>query len=72
MKKEEKSAETLGVKKDKSEEKIQSIKEKLSHINFSESEFESHENEKVDLENSIGQLQEVVDTLSAQLQDLNS
>ena len=68
MKKEEKSAEKLGEKKKQSEEKIKAIKEKLSQINFSEVEFESRENEKVDLENSIGQLQEVVDTLSAQLQ----
>lgn len=68
MKKEEKSSATLADKRRKTSEKVESMKQKLAGISFSPEEFNSLENEKNDLENSVGNLQEVVDTLTAQLQ----
>lgn len=68
MKKEEKSSATLADKRRKTSEKVESMKQKLAGITFSPEEFNSLENEKNDLENSVGNLQEVVDTLTAQLQ----
>lgn len=68
MKKEEKSSATLADKRRKTSEKVESMKQKLAGISFSPEEFNLLENEKNDLENSVGNLQEVVDTLTAQLQ----
>lgn len=68
MKKEESSAAKLSKKRDKTEEKVEDIKQKLSNVAFSADEFNALENEKIDLENSVSTLQEKVDTLSAQLE----
>ena len=68
MKKEQKSAEKLSVKKDKAAEKVESIKTKMSQIDFSETEFNALETEKIDLENEVSGLRETVETLSAQLE----
>jgi len=68
MKKEQKSAEKLSAKKDKAAEKVESIKTKMSQIDFSEEEFNTLETEKIDLENEVSGLRETVETLSAQLE----
>ena len=68
MKKEQKSAEKLSAKKDKAAEKVESIKTKMSQIDFSEEEFNALETEKIDLENEVSGLRETVETLSAQLE----
>ena len=68
MKKEQKSAEKLSAKKDKAAEKVESIKTKMSQIDFSETEFNALETEKIDLENEVSGLRETVETLSAQLE----
>ena len=49
-------------------QKVEALKENLSNTGFSESDFNSLESEKIDLENSVSTLQETVDTLSAQLE----
>ena len=68
MKKEQKSAEKLTAKKDKAAEKVGSIKTKMSEIDFSETEFNALDNEKISLENDVSGLRETVETLSAQLE----
>uniref|UniRef100_A0A7S1Z056 SMC hinge domain-containing protein n=1 Tax=Trieres chinensis TaxID=1514140 RepID=A0A7S1Z056_TRICV len=68
MKKEEKSAEKLAANKTKIEDKVKTIKTKLSDIDFSEPEFNKLEEEKVSLENSVSSLEEIAETLTAQLQ----
>ena len=56
MKKEEKSSATLADKRRKTSEKVESMKQKLAGISFSPEEFNSLENEKNNLENSVGNL----------------
>uniref|UniRef100_A0A7S2XJV8 SMC hinge domain-containing protein n=1 Tax=Attheya septentrionalis TaxID=420275 RepID=A0A7S2XJV8_9STRA len=68
MKKEEKSAAKLASKKEQSEAAVEALKTKLSQINFSEDEFNSLDNQKVELENNVSSLRETVETFSAQLQ----
>jgi len=68
MKKEEKSAEKLAAQKEKLSQKVDTIKSKIKSINFPSQDFDNLENEKDDLTNSIGNLQDLVDTLTAQLQ----
>jgi len=68
MKKEKSSAAKLSKKRDTTAEKVEGLRNKLSKINFSETEFNALDNEKIELENSVSVLQEKVDTLSAQLE----
>mmetsp|Transcript_31114 Transcript_31114/g.66657 ORF Transcript_31114/g.66657 Transcript_31114/m.66657 type:complete len:1214 (-) Transcript_31114:156-3797(-) len=68
MRKEESSAEKLSKKRETTLQKVGALKSNLSQTGFSESNFNALENEKVELENSVSNLQEKVDTLSAQLQ----
>jgi len=68
MKKEEKSSATLAAKRQATAEKVESMKAKVESISFSPKDYESLDSEKVELENSLGNLQESVDTLTAQLQ----
>ncbi len=68
MKKEEKSAEQLAAQKEKISSKVDTLTSDISKIGFSPSQFEQLESEKVDLENTIGTTQDLVDTLTAQLQ----
>jgi len=68
MKKEESSAAKLSKKRDKTVEKVEGIRQKLSNVAFSSDDFNALENEKIDLENNVSTLQEKVDTLSAQLE----
>lgn len=68
MRKEESSAEKLSKKRETTLQKVGALKSNLSQTGFSESDFNALENEKVELENSVSNLQEKVDTLSAQLQ----
>jgi structural maintenance of chromosome 2 len=68
MKKEEKSSAKLSEKKKKAVENVESMKSTLSSISFSPDEYSALENEKIELENTVGNLQEVVDTLTAQLE----
>ncbi len=68
MKKEESSAEKLSKKREITQQKVEALQANLSQTGFSESDFHALENEKVELENSVSNLQETVDTLSAQLQ----
>jgi len=68
MKKEEKSSTTLATKRAKVSGKLDKMKSELSLTNFSPSEFNRLESEKVQVEDSLSSVQEVVDTLTAQLQ----
>ena len=68
MKKEEKTSAHLAGKREKTAEKVESMKSTLSSISFSPAEYNELESEKGELENSVGGLQETVDTLTAQLQ----
>lgn len=68
MKKEEKSSEKLAKKKGDMESKVEKLKSQISSIGFSSSRFDELENEKVVLENSVATSQDIVDTLTAQLQ----
>jgi len=68
MKKEKSSAAKLSKKRDTTVEKVDTLRSKLSKIDFSEKNFNSLENEKFELENVVSTLQEKVDTLSAQLE----
>jgi len=68
MKKEKSSAAKLSKKRDTTAEKVEGLRKKLSKSGFSETDFNTLENEKIDLENSVSTLQETVDTLSAQLE----
>jgi structural maintenance of chromosome 2 len=68
MKREEKSAEKLASQKETISAKVDKIKSQVSAINFSSSQFEKLETEKVELENTIGNTQDFVDNLTAQLQ----
>lgn len=68
MKKEQSSAAKLSKKRDKTAEKVEDLRTKLSITGFSETEFNALDNEKIELENSVSILQEKVDTLSAQLE----
>jgi structural maintenance of chromosome 2 len=47
---------------------VQDIKEKLAGLSFSASEFEALEQQRNELEASVSELSDLVDTLSAQLQ----
>lgn len=68
MKKEEKSSEKLAKQKEQMSAKVENIKADISSIDFSSSRFDELEAEKVELENVVGNTQEIVDTLTAQLQ----
>ncbi|EED95842.1 chromosomal protein,like chromosomal protein xcap-e [Thalassiosira pseudonana CCMP1335] len=68
MKKEEASASKLSKKRDVTMEKVEGLRAEISKTDFSETEFNALETEKIDLENSVSGLQEKVDTLSAQLE----
>ncbi len=68
MKKEEASASKLSKKRDATMEKVEGLRAEISKTDFSETEFNALETEKIDLENSVSGLQEKVDTLSAQLE----
>lgn len=68
MKKEQSSAAKLSKKRDTTAEKVEGLRSKLSKTGFSETEFNTLDNEKIELENSVSILQEKVDTLSAQLE----
>ena len=68
MKKGQSSAAKLSKKRDKTAEKVEDLRTKLSITGFSETEFNALDNEKIELENSVSILQEKVDTLSAQLE----
>ncbi len=48
--------------------KVVNIKDQISTIDFSSSEFDKLENEKLELENTIVNTQDLVDTLTAKLQ----
>jgi len=68
MKKEEKSSEKLSGKRKTTAEKVETLRNNISSISFSPEEYSGLEGEKVELENSVGSLQDIVDTLTAQLQ----
>lgn len=68
MKKEQSSAAKLSKKRDTTAEKVEGLRSKLSKTGFSEDEFNVLDNEKIELENSVSDLQEKVDQLSAQLE----
>eukprot|EP00579_Thalassiosira_antarctica_P001246 CAMPEP_0201869280 /NCGR_PEP_ID=MMETSP0902-20130614/2848_1 /ASSEMBLY_ACC=CAM_ASM_000551 /TAXON_ID=420261 /ORGANISM="Thalassiosira antarctica, Strain CCMP982" /LENGTH=1207 /DNA_ID=CAMNT_0048394759 /DNA_START=222 /DNA_END=3845 /DNA_ORIENTATION=+ len=68
MNKEKSSAAKLSKKRDTTAEKVDGLRKKLSKTNFSEADFNTLENEKIELDNSVSILQEKVDTLSAQLE----
>lgn len=68
MNREKKSSAKLAEKREKTAEKLNTMKSKLSSISFSPDEYNGLDCEKVELENSLGNLREVVDTLTAQLQ----
>lgn len=68
MNKEKKSSANLANKREKTAEKVESMKSQLSSISFSPDEFNKLDSDKVDLENSLGNLRQTVDTLTAQLQ----
>ncbi|KAL7546813.1 hypothetical protein ACHAWF_010148 [Thalassiosira exigua] len=68
MKKEQSSAAKLSKKRDATAEKVEGLRKKLSKCDFSEGDFDALEKEKIELENSASNLQETVDTLTAQLQ----
>ena len=67
LQKEGKSAEKLAAKKEASMEKVTVIKEQLGELDFSETEFEALEEQKTELEASLSELTERVNTLQAQL-----
>lgn len=68
MKKEEKSAEKLAAKREKAFAKVQDIKGKLEGLSFSASEFNALDQQRTELQASVSELTDLVDTLSAQLQ----
>jgi structural maintenance of chromosome 2 len=68
MKKEEKAASKLSAKKKKAGEKVEGIKTKMLHIDFSEEEFNGLEAEKIELENDVSNLRDIIETLSAQIE----
>jgi structural maintenance of chromosome 2 len=68
MKKEQKSASQLGVKREASKQKVDNLRATLVDLSFNESEFNALEQEKDQLSSSVAELTDVVDTLSAQIQ----
>lgn len=68
MKREEASASKLSKKREATSEKVEGLRSQISKIEFSETEYNALETEKIDLENTVSVLQEKVDTLSAQLE----
>lgn len=68
MKKEEKSSSKLAAKRDASSSKVKELQQKLESISFSPDEFSALESEKDRLEATKSNLQETVDTLTAQLE----
>jgi len=68
MKKEEKSGEKLAIKKTKISEKVDALNSSLGKMEYSKDDFNSFEDKKISLENSVSTLQETVDMLTAQLQ----
>lgn len=68
MKKEEKSSEKLAKKKEDMATKVDNIRSELSALGFSSSRFDQLESEKAELENTVATTQDIVDTLTAQLQ----
>lgn len=68
MDKESKSAETLSKKKDKAAAKVEQVSNKLSELTFSEEAYSGLDKERVDLDTTVRELRDTVDTLSAQLE----
>ena len=68
MRKEESSPSKLSKKREATLHKVEDLRSKISNIDFSETEFNELETEKIDLENAVSGLQEKVDILSAQLE----
>ena len=68
MKKESKSAETLAKKKEEAQAKVEGIQGRIDSLDFSEAVFNSLENEKVELESTVSDLRDNLETLSAQLE----
>jgi len=68
MNKEKKSSTKLAEKREKTAETLNAMKSQRASISFSPDEYNKLDSEKVDLENSLGNLRETVDTLTAQLQ----
>ena len=68
LKKEGKSAEALAAKREKAFAKVQEIKRKLDGLSFSESEFNELDQQRSELQSSVSELSDLVETLSAQLQ----
>jgi structural maintenance of chromosome 2 len=58
----------LAKKKDNAQAKVEDIKGCINALDFSETEFNSLDNEKVALESSVSDLEGTVETLSAQLE----
>lgn len=68
MKKEESSSQKLSAKRAKAAEKVSQLESKMAETGFSEDEFNTLENEKIELEDSVSNLKEKVQTLKAQLE----
>lgn len=68
MKAESKSAASLAKKRDNAQAKVEDIKGRISSLDFSETEYNSLDSEKIALESSVSDLEETVETLSAQLE----
>jgi len=68
LKQESKSAETLAKKKEAAVAKVQDIQGRMSALDFSEAEFNSLETERVELESTVSDLRDKLETLSAQLE----
>lgn len=68
MKKQGSASDKLSKKKESAIKKVEKIKADMKKIDFDSDRFNALENEKSDLDNSISELRELVDTLSAKLQ----
>ncbi len=68
MKKQSKSAEQWNAKRDKAQAKLNDIRSQLERLNFSEPEYESLEKEQRTLTKERVELQDQVETLTAQLE----
>ena len=68
MNKEKKSSSQLAKKRENTCTKVDALKRKISHVSFSPTEYNALESEKVEIKNTLENLQETVDTFTAQLQ----
>lgn len=68
MKSEQKSATKLGEKREAAVGKVNTLRETIEKLAFDESEFNTLEQEKDQISSSVGELSDLVDTLSAQLE----